>query len=469
MASLFSYLFFSNSPEKPRTKQELRDWIVEYCRGEKNHGEPNTWDVTLVTDMSGLFKDIRNFNAPIGKWDTSQVTDMSWMFYGASSFNQPIGQWDTSNVNHMGRMFYGARSFNQPIGQWITSKVTSMICMFTSAKSFNQFIGQWNTSNVTRMKFMFYNAKSFNQPIGEWDTNQVTDMSYMFYGASSFNQPIGQWETPNVSNMYAMFYGASSFNQPIGQWKTSNVTNMSFMFAGATAMTFRKPWEKDVNQLILKEVNRIIGEGSGGTFLTDDFRKLPKTCLVKPDPEDASEFISKSKVKLFTKGDVIAMETYTLGPARCLPCKHVFGTPELHRWLNENDADIEQNMNPDLGGLLGLAPRFKNECPTCRATIVEVEILSVAQAQNWDKYESMAIEEEEKIKAELDNLKNSAEYRQYVSNVSAAEIALKHAQEKLEEEERKGKEMRKEMRAKSDKIQKEYRDKRLFKLNVLTF
>ena len=31
---------------KPTTKQELRTWIEEYCRGEKNHGEPNTWDVT---------------------------------------------------------------------------------------------------------------------------------------------------------------------------------------------------------------------------------------------------------------------------------------------------------------------------------------------------------------------------------------------------------------------------------------
>jgi hypothetical protein len=53
----------------------------------------------------------------------------------------------------------------------------------------------------------------------------------------------------------------------------------------------------------------------------------------------------------------------------------------------------------------------------------------------------------------------------HASNVSSAKSALKHAQEKLEEEERKGK----EMRAKSDKRQKEYRDKRLFKLNVLTF
>ena len=68
----------------PTTKQELRAWIEEYCRGEKNHGEPNTWDVTLVTDMSELFRDMPLFNAPIDQWDTSQVTNMSWMFMMAT-------------------------------------------------------------------------------------------------------------------------------------------------------------------------------------------------------------------------------------------------------------------------------------------------------------------------------------------------------------------------------------------------
>ena len=49
----------------PQTKEELRIWLEEYCRGEKNHGEPKTWDVTNVTDMSELFKDMETFNEPI--------------------------------------------------------------------------------------------------------------------------------------------------------------------------------------------------------------------------------------------------------------------------------------------------------------------------------------------------------------------------------------------------------------------
>tara|TARA_B110000967_G_C18709574_1_gene472001 strand:- start:208 stop:666 length:459 start_codon:yes stop_codon:yes gene_type:complete len=143
----------------------------------------------------------------------------------------------------------------------------------------------------------------------------------------------------------------------------------------------------------------------------------------------------------------------------------VIGTPELHSWLNQNDADIEQNMDPDAGGLLGLPPRFKNECPTCRETILFVEILSSSQAENWDYYEGEALKEEEKIKVQLGDFKGRAEYKQYVSNVSSAKAALKAAREKLEEEEhnlqeedRKGS----RMWDASDKIQREYRDKRLF-------
>ena len=106
---------------KPTTKQELRTWIEEYCRGEKNHGEPNTWDVTLVTDMSELFKDMPLFNAPIDQWDTSKVTTMRHV-YGAIAFNQPL-TFDTSQVTDMQACFWSARAFNQPL-TFDTSQVT---------------------------------------------------------------------------------------------------------------------------------------------------------------------------------------------------------------------------------------------------------------------------------------------------------------------------------------------------------
>ena len=116
---------------QPQTKKALETMIVEYCKGKKSYGEPNTWDVTLVTDMSVLFKDMKTFNAPIDLWNTKEVTDMSYMFYGAKSFNQPITM-DTSQVTNMNGMFCGASSFNQPI-KMDTSTVIDMDFMFEGA------------------------------------------------------------------------------------------------------------------------------------------------------------------------------------------------------------------------------------------------------------------------------------------------------------------------------------------------
>ena len=104
------------------------------------------WDVSLVTDMSELFKDKADFNVNISAWDTSQVTTMYKMFYGATAFNQPIGTWSTSKVTNMAHVFQSAYVFDQDIGSWDTSQVTSLHQMFTEAISFNQDIGSWDTS-----------------------------------------------------------------------------------------------------------------------------------------------------------------------------------------------------------------------------------------------------------------------------------------------------------------------------------
>lgn len=79
---------------KKRAQPQTKVWLIEmlsaYCEGDKKYGEPNTWDVTLVTDMSNLFEDMETFNEPIDQWGTSQVTDMNRMFMGASSFNRYV-------------------------------------------------------------------------------------------------------------------------------------------------------------------------------------------------------------------------------------------------------------------------------------------------------------------------------------------------------------------------------------------
>jgi len=103
---------------KKRAQPQTKVWLIEmlsaYCEGDKKYGEPNTWDVTLVTDMSNLFYDMKTFNAPIDQWDTSQVTNMSCMFAGAKSFNQPITM-DTSKVTNMNAMFSNAWAMKHPV------------------------------------------------------------------------------------------------------------------------------------------------------------------------------------------------------------------------------------------------------------------------------------------------------------------------------------------------------------------
>tara|TARA_B100001057_G_scaffold347141_1_gene348417 strand:- start:139 stop:426 length:288 start_codon:yes stop_codon:yes gene_type:complete len=67
------------------TKDELRTAIALHFDypsiAVDQYGDISTWDVSNITDMSGLFWSRNTFNENISNWDTSNVTDMSRMFY----------------------------------------------------------------------------------------------------------------------------------------------------------------------------------------------------------------------------------------------------------------------------------------------------------------------------------------------------------------------------------------------------
>ena len=233
--------------------ETLKNAVDEYIDDEEaariKYGDISGWNVSQVTDMSGLFSGHNYFNGNISSWDVNNVINMERMFHYAESFNQPLDNWNVSNVTNMKSMFDGDISFNQPLNNWDVSNVTNMERMFYYAESFNQPLDKWKVGNVTSMEFMFSRASSFNQPLNNWKVGNVTSMEFMFSRASSFNQPLNKWNVSNVTTMVRMFEYAKSFNQPLDKWDVSNVTNMQNMFYNAKS--FNQPLDKwDVSNVI---------------------------------------------------------------------------------------------------------------------------------------------------------------------------------------------------------------------------
>ncbi|QAA83004.1 BspA family leucine-rich repeat surface protein [Aequorivita sp. H23M31] len=248
ICGIFPRIYFNNSGDRMKIRS-IEHWgtnvwtsMNSAFAGAENlvSNATDTPDLSMVTDMYGMFAFARKFNgdANFGNWNVSNVTNMYGMFGGASVFNYPIGSWNVGNVTDMANMFNGATKFNQNLNSWNVGNVISMNRMFNTASMFNGVIGDWNVSNVIDMEGMFAYARKFNQSIGDWNVESVTSMRGMFGGASVFNQYIGDWNVANVTNMAQMFNGATLFNQDLGAWDVGNVVNMERMFR--TAMRFNQ-------------------------------------------------------------------------------------------------------------------------------------------------------------------------------------------------------------------------------------
>jgi len=101
------------------TKNELKALIKKFIWCEILYHSLNWIDTSEITDMSHLFdvddRDFRAFNFDISEWDVSNVTNMSGMFAHCPVFNKPLNKWNVSNVTDMSQMFSGCTRFNQPL------------------------------------------------------------------------------------------------------------------------------------------------------------------------------------------------------------------------------------------------------------------------------------------------------------------------------------------------------------------
>jgi surface protein len=196
---------------------------------------------TGLTNASAMFAGTTNL-ASVPATLPSSFTNLTEMFIGSSfAGDANISGWDVSNVTSMEGMFREMSAFNQPIGSWTPSNCVNFGSMFYLNTGFNQSLNGWTlTTDIAKtinMAGMFNSASAFNGNISSWNTSRVNDMSNMFGAAIAFNQNISGWDTSSVVNMYGMFNGAAAFNQNLGGWNISQVTDMNDMLNGSTLST----------------------------------------------------------------------------------------------------------------------------------------------------------------------------------------------------------------------------------------
>lgn len=151
---------------KPKTNSELFNVIDEwyYDNYDLNnifHGNNypiniNTWDTSLITDMSNIFFGKIYFNETISNWNVSNVTNMSNMFLLAEEFDQYIGNWNINNVINMNNMLSGTESFNQSIINWEISEYVNINSIFQPIELINDEVE-------------FYQTESFDETIEYFD------------------------------------------------------------------------------------------------------------------------------------------------------------------------------------------------------------------------------------------------------------------------------------------------------------
>ena len=163
------------------------------------YGPITNWDVSAITDMSGLFGALTNFN----------IFDSSGLFGALTNFNANISSWDTSGVTSMNQMFY-VRS---------TAALRSACTLLAPSAFLNHELRSpcpcCPAPNLQSSPFLHavllhrgrppplpppgpplcrtasstsfdprQGASAFNQPLS-FNTSSVTDMSYMFGVRSS--------------------------------------------------------------------------------------------------------------------------------------------------------------------------------------------------------------------------------------------------------------------------------------------
>jgi surface protein len=121
------------------------------------YGSIDTWNVSLVTDMSYLFYDLENFNEDLSLWDTGAVTNMELSTYNLFFHTKKKVFFDHCSCSLFSNFFSSAPN---------VSSLFQIISVLYYTKAFNSDLSTWNVDAVTDMGSSTY--RFFYPPSKSW-------------------------------------------------------------------------------------------------------------------------------------------------------------------------------------------------------------------------------------------------------------------------------------------------------------
>ncbi|GMH49861.1 hypothetical protein TrVE_jg3932, partial [Triparma verrucosa] len=208
------------------------------------YGELNNWNVSEVTDMKNLFKDMEDFNENISAWNVGRVESFAGMFKNATSFNKSkIKGWKPQQREWKLRndtLKTAVKEFKEDkelaiviygeLNNWNVTEVTDMKYLFKDMESFNEDISRWNVRNVDHFDGIFDNTpfRKYQKLVESWKTKyrgkrlkneelrtvltkykEDRELTLVIYGE------LNNWNVSEVTDMKNLFKDMEDFNENI--------------------------------------------------------------------------------------------------------------------------------------------------------------------------------------------------------------------------------------------------------------
>ena len=176
--------------------KKLNTYLTEKLKIGKSTKHQYAYQPTNYGELSTILEErlTKDKDADLNDIDVSKITDMLDLFKDLDPHNIDVSQWDVSNVKTMNGMFFNCRNLNCNLSDWDVSNVVTMFAMFEECKMFEgKGLENWEVSGVKNMRIMFWGCVKFNCDLNDWKINQKgSDLTDTFFGCKSLKN-IPKW------------------------------------------------------------------------------------------------------------------------------------------------------------------------------------------------------------------------------------------------------------------------------------